>query len=1361
MRGRDKGRVLAVGRIVTAAALLLLGTGTQQALRPGISALPSAHAASPDVVISQVYGGGGNSGATLKNDFVELYNAGPADVSLAGWSVQYASATGSSWQVTPLSGTIQSNHYYLVQESQGAGGTVNLPTPDASGTINMSLLAGKVALVTNSTALTCGASNNCVPSATIRDFVGYGSTATSYEGTGPAPTLSNTTADLRNNNLDTDNNANDFTAGTPNPRNSAAATPTTVPTATTTNTAASTDTPLPTATSTDTPLPGLTSTDTPVAATATDTAAPTAPSTTTAASCVLDQPTAKIKHVIFLEFDNTHFMRDIARTGQANVPSDLEQMPHLLNFLEGKGTLLSNHHNQLISHTSDGITASESGLYPSNNGVAMAENSYFQYNNNNQSTVSTSGFNYWTSKTADGSYAFVYQDGSNPPAPWVPNTKAGCNVGAAAMSGFVLENNADIDNVFGAGTAAAAGSNATPWYIGVSVHCAQGAVLCDPSHGGAADVLPNEPGGYSGYNALFGHRQLTTALQATGSLSSTGTLTQTNITDLYGNVIATNGGVVGFPSFNLLPQFALGYTAKLQESGVPVTYAYIITPHRPVLGPSSYRDDQGNGYGVANSGTDYAPGEAGYVQQLHEYDHAFETFFNRLNADAINETNTHFVVTAEEGDHHISEVPTPANCDGVTVACTYPTVSNAGLLATRSGELALNYQGQLVAENPTISPAASQNVRVNNDDAPDFYLANNPAPDDPFTRQIERATATLTATNLLTATQNVLNGTSLPAVENVSQYLADRTEYKLLHTYVSGDPARMATFTSFGQPDYFVQQDNAATCSPAITAGTSNPCEQQVPTFNWNHGDVQPQITTIWLGLVGPGVAVRGLDGPDSTTESIETQASPLAATTTLTGTWSDHVDDRPTMLALLGLQDNIKEDGRVLSEVLTPDALPSGIAANQADYEALARAYKQCNAPLGQFNQQTLLLATQALASGSAADDSAFTAATAQLNSLRAQRDAIAGDGDASTTPPGTAGTMQQILHDAAFSGAAVDHATAQSLISACQDLIAQAATTPTATPTTTSTATNTPAPTVTNTDTPQPTDTATDTPAPTATNTDTATPTATDTDTPVPTDTPTDIPTDTSTAVPTATNTVAPTDTSTTTPTNIPVPTDTTTPVPTDTSTSTALPTNTNTPPPTNTRTAVPTVTSTPVPTKTTTPAPISTRTPVPTKTAIPTRTPVPTKTAIPTRTPTNTPVPTKTSTPRPTNTPVTGAASQTNLMSVKPNNITCGQQLTFQADVHPGPGQPANPQPSGGTFTFNVYSGGTFSGGTFSGGTLVATYGPSAPIDNHQQASVTTAVRLPNGTYNVTATYSGDARFAPSTSGNKQQFTMSRGC
>jgi len=182
-----------------------------------------AQALSSTIVISQVYGGGGNAGATLRNDFIELFNRGTTPVSLAGWSVQYASATGTSWQKTDLTAvTLQPGQYYLVQEAQGTGGTTNLPTPDATGTIPMAAGAGKVALVNNQTLITSGIS--CPAGASIIDFVGFGATANCFEGAGPTTTLSNTTAALRGQDgcTENDNNSTDFAAGTPNPRNTAA-----------------------------------------------------------------------------------------------------------------------------------------------------------------------------------------------------------------------------------------------------------------------------------------------------------------------------------------------------------------------------------------------------------------------------------------------------------------------------------------------------------------------------------------------------------------------------------------------------------------------------------------------------------------------------------------------------------------------------------------------------------------------------------------------------------------------------------------------------------------------------------------------------------------------------------------------------------------------------------------------------------------------------------------------------------------------------------------------------------------------------------------------------------------------------------
>jgi len=179
-----------------------------------------AGTASAQVVISQSYGGGGNSGATYKNDFIELFNRGSTPVDLTGWSVQYAGATGSTWAVTPLvAKTLQPGQYYLIQQAAGSGGTVNLPTPDAVGTTTMAGSSGKVALVSNTTALT----GTCPSGASIQDFVGINTSANCYEGSGPAPAISNSTAAMRADAgcTDTDNNAADFTSVAPGPRNSA------------------------------------------------------------------------------------------------------------------------------------------------------------------------------------------------------------------------------------------------------------------------------------------------------------------------------------------------------------------------------------------------------------------------------------------------------------------------------------------------------------------------------------------------------------------------------------------------------------------------------------------------------------------------------------------------------------------------------------------------------------------------------------------------------------------------------------------------------------------------------------------------------------------------------------------------------------------------------------------------------------------------------------------------------------------------------------------------------------------------------------------------------------------------------------
>ncbi|MGW0632214.1 lamin tail domain-containing protein [Streptomyces sp. NPDC002758] len=187
-------------------------------------ALPIAAQAapSPDAVISEVYGGGGNSGASLTNDFIELGNAGSAPFDLSGWSVQYLSGSptaNSKWQVTPLTGAVPAGGNYLVQEAKGTAGDTALPAADATGAIPMSATSGTVALVHSTTALTCLTAADCVADGTVKDLVGFG-TAVVREGS-PATGASNTASVSRGAGLaDTDDNSADFTGSTPSPRNS-------------------------------------------------------------------------------------------------------------------------------------------------------------------------------------------------------------------------------------------------------------------------------------------------------------------------------------------------------------------------------------------------------------------------------------------------------------------------------------------------------------------------------------------------------------------------------------------------------------------------------------------------------------------------------------------------------------------------------------------------------------------------------------------------------------------------------------------------------------------------------------------------------------------------------------------------------------------------------------------------------------------------------------------------------------------------------------------------------------------------------------------------------------------------------------
>ncbi len=189
------------------------------------AAVASARGSGPgSVVVTQLFAAGGNSGSPYANDYVELFNRGSGAVALDGWTLQYASAAGTTWQATPLAGTIPAGGSFLVELASGGTNGSALPAPDATGTSNLAVSGGKVALVDDTTPLTCGdAAGSCSGVAAVEDLVGYGG-ASDYEGGGPAPAPSATTALVRGGGgcTDSDDNEADFATADPAPLDSAA-----------------------------------------------------------------------------------------------------------------------------------------------------------------------------------------------------------------------------------------------------------------------------------------------------------------------------------------------------------------------------------------------------------------------------------------------------------------------------------------------------------------------------------------------------------------------------------------------------------------------------------------------------------------------------------------------------------------------------------------------------------------------------------------------------------------------------------------------------------------------------------------------------------------------------------------------------------------------------------------------------------------------------------------------------------------------------------------------------------------------------------------------------------------------------------
>ncbi len=339
----------------------------------------------------------------------------------------------------------------------------------------------------------------------------------------------------------------------------------------------------------------------------------------------------------------------------------------------------------------------------------------------------------------------------------------------------------------------------------------------------------------------------------------------------------------------------------------------------------------------------------------------------------MDQSNTLFMFTPDEGDHFVGGAPSPANCDGVNTPCTYPpNGANPGV-----GELDLNLNGVTAAAGDA-TPFA-----IHFDDAPTVYVPGQPAPTDPTVRALEKTMAGLTAENLHTG-----------SIENLMAAMADPVEESMLHMVTAADPARTPTFTFFGNPNFFFESPPSATgTTPFVGTG-----------FAWNHGDIQPEIARTFIAIAGPGVSNLGV------TDSF----------------FSDHVDVRPTMMFLSGLTDDYQHDGRVLMEVVQPNALNHDLHAHHETLLRLGQAYKQINAPFGPLAMSTLTISTYAIQSTSM-NDSTYTELEAQIASWTVQRDKIASQ-------------MKAMLEGAEFGGQAIDEQQAKSLISQAQNLTNEA---------------------------------------------------------------------------------------------------------------------------------------------------------------------------------------------------------------------------------------------------------------------------------------------------------------------------------
>ena len=789
--------------------------------------------------------------------------------------------------------------------------------------------------------------------------------------------------------------------------------------------------------------------------------------------CKLHGQGTDLKHVIYLQFDNTHLFRD-----RTNVASDLEQMPHLMNFLTDNGTLSDNEHTILISHTGGGILSSLTGLYPDRHGQAVS-NSYGFFRPNGSVGFSSS-FKYWTDTTdggnpattpptpsADTNFNMVNDDSGsakNAPAPWVPWTRAGCDVGNVSTANAVLENNNAVTfaagptslstpatigqtNIkvgntggFQAGMAITidAGSNSEPatiMTVGTSGAGGTGLTLTGPlakNHSSGVTVYgptATDPNGDMTKVFGAGSQEWLEGRDSQESNSGTADFAKA-LSDFVGITIhcGVNGGICNnnpharddnlpdepgtYPGFKGL--FGALYVNPAINHGSDTVKD---TAGNPIVNPFGHPGFPGFdgvpakvtlGY-IAQMQEAGVPVTLGYISDAHDnHTNAFPAPFNPNFPRASGPGESDYVQTLQEYDQAFANFFDRLKKDGITKKNTLFVVT--------------------VDENDHFAGGVSNNGVWShtfcNLDTQTSCPSNQIGEVNANLRSLLPSPTTQPAFSVHndSAPTIYVNGNPGPTDPALRQLERDVSNAQALDPYVSDQKTPVALYLADKVGERALHMKTAdgqrtpsftlfANPDYFLTAGVTNTPVPGTPTKSGCGA------TTAFV-CVDYHFAWSHGDATDDIGRAWLGMAGPGIQNLGLTSSvWTDHTDIQPTMLSLAGLQDDYTPDGRVITQFLKKKALPHGIKHQAGALTQLGVVYKEINAPFGPLSFDVLNASTKALSSGSSSNDNTYNAISGRLDSLTNDRNALAAQ-------------MRTVLNNAAFGGPVPSASQIQALV-------------------------------------------------------------------------------------------------------------------------------------------------------------------------------------------------------------------------------------------------------------------------------------------------------------------------------------------